>query len=75
MHYESLDEQPADVQEIFSYDPAKSEALLDEAGLTRGSDGTRFEIDMLIRNTDQMQLEAAEISVGFWDDIGVKVNL
>jgi ABC-type transport system substrate-binding protein len=75
LHYEDLDAQPESVQEGFSYDPAAAEALLDEAGLTRDGDGVRFEIDLLIRNTNQMELEAAEISVGFWDDIGVKVNL
>jgi peptide/nickel transport system substrate-binding protein len=74
-HYEPLEDQPESVKGYFQYDPAKAEALLDEAGLTRDSDGTRFEINLLIANTNQMQLEAAEISLGFWDDIGVKVNL
>ena len=57
------------------YDPAKAEVLLDEAGLTRDSDGTRFEIELLVDNASQLQIEAAEISLSFWDDIGVKVTL
>jgi ABC-type transport system substrate-binding protein len=75
LHYEGLDVQPESVQEGFAYNPAGAEALLDEAGLTRDGDGVRFEIEMLIRNSNQMELEAAEISIGFWDDIGVEVTL
>lgn len=66
---------PDSVQEYFKYNPAKAEELLDEAGLTRGSDGTRFEIELMIGNASQLAIEAAEISVGFWDDIGVNVTL
>jgi len=75
LHYEPLEDQPQIVQDYFVYDPAKAEALLDEAGLTRDSDGTRFEIDLLIDNGSQLQIESAEISVAFWDDIGVRVTL
>jgi len=75
LHYEGIEAQPQSVQDYFQYDPAKAEALLDEAGLPRDSSGTRFEIDLLISNTNQMQIEAAEISLGFWDDIGVKVTM
>lgn len=75
LHYESLEEQPQSVQDYHKYNPEGAEALLDGAGYPRGSDGTRFEIDLLISNTNQMQMEAAEISVGFWDDIGVKVTI
>ncbi len=75
LHYEDLSMQPQSVQDYHVYNPDGAEALLDEAGLTRDGDGTRFEIDLLISNTNQMQIEAAEISIGFWDDIGVKVTM
>gem|GEM_PF-5921798 len=75
LHYEDLSMQPQAVQDYHVYNPDGAEALLDEAGLARGSDGTRFEIDLLISNSNQMQIEAAEISIGFWDDIGVKVTM
>jgi peptide/nickel transport system substrate-binding protein len=75
LHYEPLEEQPQSVQDYFTYNPAGAEALLDEAGLTRDADGTRLEIDLLISNTSEMETEAAQISQGFWDDIGVKVSL
>ena len=48
---------------------------LDEAGLTRGSDGVRLKIDMMIGNESQLELELAEISISFWEDIGVIVTL
>jgi ABC-type transport system substrate-binding protein len=73
LHYEGIEAQPESVQDYFRYNPEKAEALLDEAGLPRDSDGIRFEVDLLISNTNQMQLEAAEISLSFWEDIGVKV--
>ena len=35
-YFEPLDEQPASVQELFKYDPAKAKKLLAEAGLPQG---------------------------------------
>lgn len=73
--YTPLAEQPASVQEYHKYNPEMAKQLLDEAGLTPGADGTRFEIELMIRNNNQTELDAAALSVGFWDDIGVKVTL
>ncbi len=75
LHYIPLDQQPQMVQDYFEYNPAKAEELLDEAGYTPDADGTRFEIDIVIRNSIELELESAQIAVDFWDDIGVKVTL
>ena len=75
LHYEPLEDMPQLVQDYFKYDPAKAEELLDEAGLPRGADGVRFEVEMMIANNNQLEIDAAQISLGFWDDIGVKVTL
>ena len=75
IHYEALEDQPQSVQDYHTYDPEKAMQLLDEAGLTPNADGVRLSIPLLIRNTNQLELEAAEISVGFWKDIGVDVTL
>ena len=75
IHYEALEDQPQAVQDYHTYDPEKAMQLLDEAGLTPNADGVRLSIPLLIRNTNQLELEAAEISVGFWKDIGVDVTL
>ena len=74
LHYDTLDTMPASVQEYFEYNPEMAGELLDGAGYPLEGD-TRFEIDMMIRNTSELELEAAQIAVGFWDEIGVKVNL
>ena len=74
LHYDALDTMPASVQEYFEYNPEMAGELLDGAGYPLEGD-TRFEIDMMIRNTSELELEAAQIAVGFWDEIGVKVNL
>jgi ABC-type transport system substrate-binding protein len=75
LHYVPLDQQPDSVQEYFEYDPMKAGELLDEAGYPLDSDGTRFEIELMIRNTIELELESAQIAVDMWDDIGVKVSL
>ena len=75
IHYEALEDQPQAVQDYHNYDPEKAKQLLDEAGLTPDSDGVRLSVPMLIRNTNQLEIEAAEISVGFWKDVGVDVTL
>ena len=46
LHFEPLEDMPQMVQDYFKYDPEKAEALLDEAGLQRGADGVRFEVDI-----------------------------
>lgn len=74
LHYDALDAMPASVREYFEYNPEMAGELLDGAGYPLEGD-TRFEIDMMIRNTSELELEAAQIAVGFWDEIGVKVNL
>ncbi|MGZ9928014.1 ABC transporter substrate-binding protein, partial [Escherichia coli] len=35
-YFEPLDKQPASVQELFKYDPAKAKKLLAEAGYSKG---------------------------------------
>ena len=75
LHYVPLEEQPESVQEYFEYDPMKAGELLDEAGYPLKGDDTRFEIDLMIRNNIELELESAQIALGFWDDIGVKVTL
>ncbi len=75
LHYETLAEMPASVQEYFEYNPEMAQTLLDEAGYEADADGTRIAIDMIIRNDRELELEAAQIALGFWSDIGVDVTL
>ena len=72
--YTPLQDQPESVRENYTYNPEMAGQLLDEAGMPRGADGTRFSVELMINNENQVELEAAELAVGFWDDIGVKLR-
>ena len=73
--YVPLEEMADSIQEYFKYDPKKAEMLLDDAGLARDSKGTRFEIDLMISSSGEALIEATEIAIAFWDDIGVRVKM
>ena len=64
-----------DLTEMYPYDPAAANALLDEIGLERDSDGIRFELDILWETGRGSWSEIAETVRANWADIGVKVNL
>ena len=68
-----FEDWPEEVKKGYVYDPAGAEALLDEAGLTRGSDGIRFEAWIPVgvwTDTDYIELVAAQ-----WLEIGVDLEL
>ena len=48
---------PADLKAAYSYNPAEAGRLLDEAGLPRGADGTRFEMEVISTPTFRPRLE------------------
>ena len=65
---------PAALKKFYSYDPAGAEQLLDEAGLPRGADGTRFALEL----TALLALGDAgwnEIIADSWREIGIDVTL
>ena len=64
---------PAEVKGYYAYDPAGAEKLLDEAGLPRGADGTRFDLEFLITARDDRGWK--EIIAAFWEEIGIDVTL
>ena len=39
-----FEDWPEDIKQYYTYNPEAAEALLDEAGLTRGADGVRFKV-------------------------------
>ncbi|MEM1601160.1 MAG: ABC transporter substrate-binding protein [Sulfolobales archaeon] len=64
---------PTSGAKIYEYNPAKAEELLDKAGYPRGSDGTRFKLELLLRN------EPEEMNVGYMirdylSKVGIKVE-
>ena len=66
-------EWPAEVKKYYTYDPEGAEALLDEAGLTRGSDGIRFKT--ALTHLDRFGLDWVQTAVEYWREIGVDVEI
>jgi peptide/nickel transport system substrate-binding protein len=64
-----------DYTKLFPFDPARANALLDQAGFRRGADGTRFKL-RLVYNAAQAGFPAmAEIARDNWKALGVDVSL
>lgn len=61
------------------YDPAAANALLDEMGLTRSSDGYRMRPDgqpLVVEVADATASgQLSEMVTSFWQDIGIRANL
>ena len=68
-------EWPSEIQQYYTYDPAKAEALLDEAGLARGTDGKRFRTTLLMRaDSAGVTNDHALIAKEYWEEIGIEVE-
>ena len=68
-----FDQWPEEVRKGYMYDPEGAEALLDEAGLPRGADGTRFEIPL--QHYEFFDVDYAQLAVAYWKEIGVDVQI
>jgi peptide/nickel transport system substrate-binding protein len=62
-----------DLSRMYPFDPARAAALLDEAGLKAGADGTRFEVRLVYDSTDAAKERQAQVLTAQWGKIGVKV--
>lgn len=69
-------------QSYAQYDPDAANALLDELGLTRGADGVRTRpdgspLELIFQVPQQLapNVQASELIVKYWQDIGLDVNL
>ena len=56
------------------YDPKGAEAMLDDAGFERGSNGIRFEIVLYGQPSPPFYAEMAQAIGGLWDEIGVQTR-
>ena len=57
------------------YDPARAEALLDQAGFPRGDNGIRFEAPMYSWELTRSWSGIGDAVAAFWEDIGIKVEV
>ena len=69
-YYQPLEEMPASVQELFTYDPDKARALLAEAGFPDG-----FEFDVQLCSCSPQHMDMAPLLAGYLAKVGVTMNL
>jgi peptide/nickel transport system substrate-binding protein len=68
--YQGIKDQPASVQELFKYDPAKARKLLADAGLSGG-----FDLKIQVCSCSGDHMELLPLIASYWDDIGVRVAI
>ena len=68
-----FEDWPEEIRGYYTYNPEAAEALLDEAGLTRGDDGSRLKVGMDFR--DLYDLGHHELVVAYLGEIGIEVDL
>jgi len=72
---------PEHLSAFIEHDPARANALLDEMGLARGSDGIRRRPDgapltiRLVFASQGSPVQLHELTRGFWADLGIQVDL
>jgi peptide/nickel transport system substrate-binding protein len=68
-------DESIDYREMYPFDVERANALLDEAGLPRGPDGTRFKVSFIYRNNFGGGAETAAAVRSMWGDVGVDVEI
>ena len=63
-----------DYRKMYPLDPARANALLDEAGLKRGADGIRFKFDLVYSADEVAPPLVATAIKSMWRAVGVDVN-
>jgi len=74
-HWVTYDKWSAATKDMYSYDPAAAEALLDAAGYPRRADGNRFEVTYDLFEPWGNDIDLAQIVKDYWAKIGVDVTL
>lgn len=69
-NYQPLEEMPASVQELFTYNPEKARRLLAKAGLPKG-----FELTVQVCSCDGSHMDLLPLIVSYWEKIGVRVRI
>src|SRR5205085_5083498 len=69
-YFQPLEQQPASVQELFKYDPAKAKKLLAEAGYPNGF---TFKTQVCSCSPDHMDL--LPLVAGYLEQVGVKIDI
>ena len=65
-----------DFNKMYPFDPAKANALLDEAGYKRGPDGTRFSLKAIIFANNYPEFQQAAMTMkSTWKQVGVDLTI
>lgn len=65
-----------DLTKMYAYDPARANAMLDEAGVKRGADGKRFPIKIVTYANEFPELVQTAIALkSMWAQVGVDVTV
>lgn len=68
-------DESIDYRTMYPFDVERANALLDEAGIARGADGTRFSINFVYRNNFGGGAETAAALRSMWQKVGVELNI
>lgn len=68
--YQPIEELPASVQELFSYNPAKARELLAAAGYPDG-----FSVDVQVCACSPSNMDIVPLLAGYLDKVGVTLNI
>jgi peptide/nickel transport system substrate-binding protein len=69
-YFEPLETQPASVQELFKYDPAKAKKLLAEAGFPKG-----FTTKVQVCSCSPDHMDLLPLVAGYLEQVGVKLEI
>lgn len=64
-----------DYNQMYAYDPARAEKMLDDAGLPKGADGKRFQLRLVYDTGRPEYTPMAQTLSTYWEAIGVDVVL
>ncbi len=65
-----------DYRKIYPFDPAKANALLDEAGVKRGADSKRFPLTLTIFSNSYPEFQQVSVALkSMWQAVGVDVTV
>lgn len=59
----------------YSYDPAKANVLLDQAGFRRGPNGTRFSLNLVVRSDRPYEVTGADVIKSALSTLGINVSI
>jgi len=66
---------PSPTMTIYNYDPAKANALLDQAGYKKGPDGVRFSLEIITRTGEPDEQIVAQLTKSSLAAIGINLSI